>query len=750
MMNRFADLLMTHRRWFALAIAVVSALAVVGVTQLTFDDRPREIIRSKDADHDALFELHADFGSDDTECGIVIESDSLFAPRTVAAWRSIIDGLDAIKEVERIRSIDSVIVFGEGGARPIIPANGAPEADFAAAALEAAQHPMVAGQLLSKDGRTMLMLVHLSSITTSVDGAAPVIEAIYEVLDAENGDFAASVTGLPALRVEIIQTIQREQVIFFAIGAALSTLVCGLLFRRLAAVAIVSIAPIVGAVWALGVLGLAGEKLNVINSVLPTLVLVIGFTDCVHLMVDVRHSRAMGLPEREASRSAVRHLGLACALTSVTTAIGFGSLAVAKIDIIQRFGVACAVGTLCTFAAVITILPLLASTKFGRRVGPTQEEQDARPPRSFSRVTEAVVGRPRLFALLGVALTTAAIIIAARLRPDVTFFESLPDESRSGAALAHVDDSFGGILFVHAQIEWPESMEAYSPELLAVINEVHAAYDSEAEIAAPISIRNLLLAMPGGEDADADSLTAQAALLRRAPPSVQSLISRFVNVEKRRTLVSGHLRDSGAAAHKVSFASMRTKLADIHNAHPDFKLRLVGTTVVAARNLTTMIGDLARSLAIAALVIFGVMAVVFRSLRLGLISVIPNVFPLVVAGAVLVAIGKPLQLTSVIVFTVCLGIAVDDTIHFISRFKRELAVDGDTKEAIRRSFRVVGQALLLTTAVLLAGFAPLMLSEIPALRNFSMLTCIALGSALLGDLVILPALLLLFVPPRSG
>src|SRR5690606_17316392 len=117
-------------------------------------------------------------------------------------------------------------------------------------------------------------------------------------------------------------------------------------------------------------------------------------------------------------------------------------------------------------------------------------------------------------------------------------------------------------------------------------------------------------------------------------------------------------------------------------------------------------------------VIFVCMTIGFRSLRLGLISIVPNLFPLVITAAVLVAVGQPLQLTSVIVFSICLGVAVDDTIHFLARFRRELATGGEVSEAVRRSFHAVGAALMTTTVVLLTGFASVLTSEMPSSRLF--------------------------------
>ena len=195
-------------------------------------------------------------------------------------------------------------------------------------------------------------------------------------------------------------------------------------------------------------------------------------------------------------------------------------------------------------------------------------------------------------------------------------------------------------------------------------------------------------------------------------------------------------------------ARIREGVESIELRRPGTQIWVTGITVVAVDQLNRMIVDLASSLGLAVVVIVGVMMIALRSVRLGLVTVVPNVFPLAVTAAFLVWSGRRLELTSVVVFSVCLGIAVDDTIHFIMRYRRELVVDGDVGEALGRTLSAVGAALLTTTAVLVGGFAVVQLSEIPTMRLFSTLACLALLSALVGDLIFLPALLTWWDGPR--
>ncbi|MEE8451303.1 MAG: efflux RND transporter permease subunit [Thermoguttaceae bacterium] len=180
-----------------------------------------------------------------------------------------------------------------------------------------------------------------------------------------------------------------------------------------------------------------------------------------------------------------------------------------------------------------------------------------------------------------------------------------------------------------------------------------------------------------------------------------------------------------------------------------FAFELTGRSIVKGLYMQRLVGDLAWSLTLAAGVIFVVLSVAYRSIRIGLISVIPNLLPLAATATVRAVWDTSLDIASACALVVCLGIAVDDTIHFLTRFQHEMKTGLDVAASIRRTFVTVGNALVMTTVVMMAGFATVLTSQLPTHQSFAAMGCITLGAALLADLIILPALLLCFFR-RSG
>jgi predicted RND superfamily exporter protein len=743
-MERLADLFLAHRWCVAIVIAIVTVVALLGLGRIDFEDEPRRVFEQQDSDFADLTQSFADFGADDNDILLVVEGGELFAPAIIGRLRELVTrladtpGVESVVSIFDIRRSGSLIV-------PLMPSLNSPPERFAAAKQAALEHPLVVGQLLSKDGRTMLLVTrlageslvvsHLEAVVTQVRAAARDCTAGSELRIRLAGHTILRVDGLAGLRREIVKSV--------LISSVASFLIAVLTFRRLAALLIAYAGPALGVIWTLGGMGWMGERVNAVNNILPGLIFVIGFADAVHLLLDFRRSRLAGDERRSAAANMIRHLGVACVLTSATTAIGFGSLALARTYAVQRFGIACVWGSVCAFFAVMTVVPLLASTRLGDRVTLRHVPKAVQLHGWIGWVVKRVFAHPRLVTVLGTVASFALLGPTLCLHPDIQFSEAIPSDSETAYAMQRCDEAFGGALQPMIVVEWPEGQTLRSPQVLQVVDEVHRLIGRQPHLARATSVLDVLSVLPGSTS----DLGSRVGQLRRVPPKH---LQRLVRQDRRRLIVRSRVPNTGAAVLAPVFADVDRGLAELQHRYPGFSLHLTGTVVVAARNLRGMIEDIRASLSTAVIVIFVVMSWGFRSLRLGVISVIPNMFPLVFVGGLLAAVGEPLRITSVMTFNICLGLAVNDTIHVLCRFKRERATEDGVRPALQRTMDAVGIAMVANTAVLTGGFAALMLCRWPAIRLFGSLSSVAMIAALIGDLMILPAMVLCFVRERPG
>ena len=346
-----------------------------------------------------------------------------------------------------------------------------------------------------------------------------------------------------------------------------------------------------------------------------------------------------------------------------------------------------------------------------------------------------MVGRSRLVTALGTALTVGMAAVSLQMVPDNRLTEAVPHDHAAARTLERLEAVFGGSVETSILVEFED--EQAGLDAMVAVEERLA---EEPFATGSLSIVDVLRSLPGGGEPRAAALELLPAAATR------SLLRRDLG----RALIRFRVPDEGAAVAEPGYARIQDGLRAVEAAHPGVRLHLTGTGYVARTNVNVIIEDFALGLWVAALTIVFVLAAAFRSLRLGLLSVIPNAFPLAVAGSVLAGLGLELQVSSVLAFTVCLGIAVDDTIHLVSRYRAERLRGRPPEEAAVRAVTAVGRALAITTLVLVGGWGMLLLSEVPTTQLFGVIGLVGLTAALVGDLILLPAMLVAFDPDRRS
>ena len=718
-----------HRPWVAAVAALVSLLALYGASRTTIDDLPSSLFRSDDEAFARLERTFAEFGADDQDCLVLLEGESELGRKGVDLLRRLDARIARIEGIAQAWSLDDLVLLDEGLPRPLLPAPDADDAAFDAALEMAHEHPLAQDLLLSPDGRVAVIVARLEGEDQRVSVLRKRVESLRAALvEFARPGYRLSLTGVPPLRVLIFDAIRHEQRVFPPISALLGALIALAIFQRIGPVFITTAASGLAALWSLGFMGLIGEPLNLLTASLPLLVMVIAYTDSIHLMIDILRGRQAGLGRVDAAARAIRDLALPCALTSLTTAIGFGSLAVSRIEVIRRYGWVFAASVGMSFLVVLTVVPLLASLllRRGRRPSLARRFSGMRP--LAESLIRALLARAGWVTLLGSALVLGCLLLALGLTPENRLTETTPKDSQAVEALAVLEQHFGGALTAAVSLEWQPSQGLGTERLHALIGAVEKVLEENPLTRDPLSILDLEELLPA-------KLQGSSGLALLPP----QLTRRFLRADLGHALVRVRIPDAGSAECDAGYQELERDLAALGAAYPDVTLAITGTGYVARRNINRIIEDFARGLGLAAGVIFLLLAFAFRSLRLGAVCVLPNALPVVVVAAGLRLSGLELQVPSVLAFTVLLGIAVDDTIHYVSRYQRERSLGFGQEEALVRAYLGVGRALIMTTAVLAAGFSVTLFSSLPTSRLFAGILVSGLIAALAGDMLLLPA-----------
>lgn len=740
--------LLVDRPWIpATLLAIVTVAALYGLTQLRLNDDFNAVFDSTSLEQQHLREAQAAFDLGETDFLILVEAEDVLSSEAVSMLRALhnefasIDGVaEVISAVQLMRVPRSPLDIG----RALLPSDSGAGEDPAVLRSAVLAHPLGGGVSVSSDGKAALLVVRPVPGVTDVHDLVPIDRAIAERIEAVNaeGVLSASRTGTPAIRCAIARIEGRELGLYMLSGMVLGTLVALVMFRRVAALVFVLPVPLLAAVWSLGLMGLFGIDIDLLGIVIPALVMSIALTDVVHLVYAIREHLDAGLETGEAVRRGMTLVGGACLLASVTSAVAFASLYFSKSPALGRFGLICAGATLLVFVVAICWVPVAARTGAARRLArpPTATNAPGRPSRGWA-VLSSALGHSVWVSAGGIVLLLICLTLSAQLRPDFLYSEHLPDTGEAGEpvrTLRQIDSAFGGSAPLYVMVGWPESTSADDPRLAEAIlgtEETLARWGPPARVLSPLSLGRAA-GVPAGPEHAADQLARAAHLAGEQDRD------RVLNPARRRAIVRIALPDQGSSVLNPRLDRLDQQIDELRRVYPDYTFHLTGVSVVHPRMSQTMIGDALRSLGLAAGGIFVVVGLMLRSARLAIRSILPNVLPLAAAAAMLLLLGQPFRYNVVLGLTVGLGLAIDDSIQMLYRYQHERRQGLGHADAVHRSTRKVGKALITTTLVLSAGLGVLLFSQLPMARLFAQMVIAVLVFALVADLVLLPALLL--------
>ena len=696
--------------------------------------------------------------------------------RTWALLASLEAQIDArVPEIEDLRSLVSLpIPRSDGpGLVSIAPLADAPprsDAEAAALAALAQDHPLIAGTLISSDGSAVAVFMKARDDVASMKQVKPVVQELRRILhEAEDAHPGARLhlLGPHAYRVTVVGVMISEELRFVPLTALVLFAVLWLMYRSVLGVLIPMGSVALGALWTAAAMALAGQEINIINTITATLILVIGVADAIHMMTRYGQERRAGRPRDEAARTTLNSVGLACLLTSLTTAVGFMTLGTAQLQILRSFGLFAALGVMLTFSLSIVFVPWALARS---PIDPVMREGDgARPDSRLGRLLDRqgrlVQRHPRRVALI--CLGIAAVFVAGipRTTVDNYIMEYVPRDEEILEAHRVLEDKLAGIVFLEIVLEAPEGGPDepwLDPSLLA------RAADAEARVLADPAIqsvdsvlgllRELRWVQRGGTGSDEARTTlpgsrAEAAsLLLLAEMAGEDTAARtHLSFDRRVLRLTARARDVGARRYLQLERRLRDELEEAF-AGSEIPIRpvITGTSQVGYGGIDSLIRDLLRSLAWAFVLIFATLGLLFRSWTLAALAMAPNVLPVVIVLGAMGWMGQHLETLSAMVFSIGLGIAVDDTIHYLARWCEEVRAGHSPEDAVARTTSRTGRAIVYTSIVLLLGFGVLFTSRFPPNQSFALLAGGVISVALVADLYLLPALLLWFRPHVPG
>ena len=738
--ERIGFFALSHRTLCVIAFVILSAIAAVGFVRVKVDDSLSQLFRSDTDEFRTYEEVTRRFPSNEFDVLIVIEGDRLLERASLEKLRELAIELQLVDGTRGLISIFSAREPPDQGPipPPLFP-NPLPQgADYQALIKRVTSNEIIRGKMLSDDGKLTLMVLALEPSSTAPDKLGPTIAAVRQEVKThlEGTGLKAELSGVPVMQLEIRDAIQRDRLVYNTLGFAVGCLIAIIFFRRPSFMIIAAAPPLLAILMALGVLGWLGFSLNMFLNVMTPLIMVISFSDSMQITFAARDRLLAGDDKFTAFRNALLIVGPACVLTHATAGVSFIALQFSSSDLIRTFGEAGLIAVVVALVAVIMGVPLLGVLLIRNETAFVAAVRDMDTALDWLRrlcswIAIRMVARPGLYSLLSLLVVVVLSLGYAQLQPRYRLADQVPDRQRAVQASNRLDVKLTGANPFDVYIQLPKGASLYDSNTLDAIADVHALLERQTGIGNVWSLDTLRRWLAEKMNkSDVDTLKQYVDLL---PPY---LTRRFISAEQDAVIVSGRVPDSDASQLLPIVDRIDQQLNAVRAKYPAYKIAVTGLSVISARNSALMIDKLSDGLTIEIAFVAAFIGLAFWSPVVMLISILPGLFPIVLAGCMLLLTGQGLQFASVIALTVSFGLGLSATIHFLNRLQIE-DVDPDPAVGVERATILVGPPLILTSAVLACGLAMTVLSSLPSLRLFGWLSAFAMVAALLADMFML-------------
>lgn len=552
------------------------------------------------------------------------------------------------------------------------------------------------------------------------------------------------VGGIPAVQAEMIHALRQDQVLLVGLAIAGSLLVLLLGFRSWAGVVLPLGAAGMTSGIVVGIMAWTGEPLNLLNNVVPPLLITIGLGDAVHLLVRYREELRREPDRIAAAQRTMRAMAVACFLTSITTAVGFGTLVVSETSVLRGFGLTAALGVMLAYLITVLFLPA-ALPDF--HVRPSVRRRRAGLEVWIERLTRLTVRRPRWVVAVSLVLFVGALAVGSGVHMDGALFDQLEPGSNARETVRILEHELDGVRTLEIGFAGPEGRYASADGIreVAQFEEWLRSQPGVIRVGGPGEVLDELwhgLARDSRRTEGWETPDRAGALAHLAATVAPQVWARSVNPDASRARVVARVRDEGQRTLGALVDRIEERLGASDAV-------VGGEAYRTARGLVRLMDDLTVSLALAVGAILVMLGLLFKSVRLGLISVLPNVLPLALTLAYMRLRAIPLEASTAIVFSVSIGLVVDGTIHILARYREETRRGSARRKALMASMHASGRAVVIGSLTLAIGFVALLFASFVPIRLFAELSIVAIGAALFGDLLVLPALLALFGPPPT-
>ena len=763
--------ILKNRTYFLAGVVLMTLFLAIMAFKVQVSSELPKILPKTDSRFQLYESFKKRFGEDGSVMVVGVETDKMFQLPFFQNWQNLsteIKGVTGIKDVVYAGNVQRVIRNDSAkrfDTKPLITQRAVSQAEVDSVKSHLDKLPFYKGFILNEAGNVHLMLITFDQKAINDKSRVAAVKQIKDMTKRfeEVQKTELFISGMPFIRTEMTSQITNELGIFVVLALLVTMLILLVFFRSFKVMFLALIVVIIGIVSSLGILGLFDFKITIISGMIPSLVVVIGVPNTIFIINKYYEEYALHRDKMLALQITIEKIGQTLFLANLTTSIGFGVFAFTGSSFLSDFGIVASINIMLTFFVSLIIIPLV----FSYLNAPAEKHTDRLESGKIIHFLEKVdywvnYNRSVIYAIIAVMVIVS--IYGMTLIKSVGYIvDDLADDNPILTDLKFVEKNFKGVMPFEVAIDAYEPKRATNPELLTKIKKMEKEFAKYPEFTKPVSlvtaVKFAYQAYRGG-DPKYFVLPGidQLSKLQEYTQTVKGkggFTKGFIDSTQRYTRVSFQISDCGTVRTNQIINELQPKVDSIFNYDAEnnvffktgdkrgYDAEITGNSVIYAWQNDYLQSNLIESTLQAIALICLIMALLFRSWKMVIISTLPSLIPLLMTAGLMGFFDIHLKYSTILIFSIAFGISSDGTIYFLTRYKDELInKNRSVKEAISETILNTGVSMFYTAIILFTGFFIFTASSFKGTQSLGILVSITLLMAMICNLILLPAFLM--------
>ena len=699
------------------------------------------------------------FGEDGSVLFIGIQDTNLFQMREFSDWYDLSEKIKLIAGVEEVVSITRLYNLVKNDSLkkfefvPLMPRKPSSQAQIDSLKNLIYSLPFYEGLVLNKETGVTLIAVTLDNRLLNTKKRIGLINEIREVTNTFGKKYNTEIhySGLPFIRTVTSKMLEDEMKLFVLLSLSIAALFLFIFFRSFKAVLYPMIIVVISVIWALGMMSLFGYKITMLTAIIPPLLIVIGVENCIFLLNKYHYEYRLHQNKIKALSRVIQRVGNANLLTNASTAIGFAAFTITQNNLLVEFGVIAAINIMVVYLLSLTLVPIFYSYLPPPRLKDVKHQEESIARAIINKAVVWVTGyRNVIYIILGVMIIVG-IIGASRLTTSGRIVDDIPHRNKLYTDLMFFEKNFKGIMPLEITIDTKRKKGVLTLSALNRIDRLQDSLKAHPELAKPLSIVEVIKSAKqsfyGGDPnfydlPSSNEITFMGSYIPELKSKKRTIISNFIDTNFQVTRISVQMANLGTKEIQTIQEKVRSTIDTIFDPNR-YDVSITGTSIVFMKGTNFLIRNLFESIIIAIIGIAILLAFLFTSWRMIIISLIPNLIPQLMTGALMGFLGIPIKPSTILIFSIALGISVDNSIQFLSRYRLQLKHSNrNIPYSVISALQETGYSMIYSSTILFFGFGIFVLSEFGGTQALGILISFTLLIAGLLNLFVLPSLIL--------